>query len=113
MSHAYLPEVDATEFSRELEDVDHRMWLPVTVDRWQQLKNAAADDPVQQKLREVIRRGWPENRAQTPECVCPYFDVRDELTIQDKLIFKRSADCCTSSDEKGTHGEDARVSHWY
>ena len=60
----------------------------MTVDRWQQQKNAAADDPVQQKLREVIRGGWPENRAQAPECVRPYFDVRDELTIQDELIFK-------------------------
>lgn len=88
LSRAYLPEVNATEFSRELEDVDHRSWLPVTIDRWQQLKNAAADDPVQQKLREVTRGGWPENRAQAPECVRPYFDVRDELTIQDELIFK-------------------------
>ena len=43
LSRAYLPEVNATEFSRELEDIDHRVWLPVTGDRWQQLKNAAAD----------------------------------------------------------------------
>ena len=61
---------------------------PVTEDRWQQLKNAAADNPVQQKLREIIRSGWPENRAQVPECVRPYFDVRDQLTIQNELIFK-------------------------
>ena len=88
LSRAYLPEVNATEFPRELEDVDHHTWLPVTADRWQQLKNAAADDPVQQKVREVIRGGWPENRAQAPECVRPYFDVRDELTIQDEFIFK-------------------------
>ena len=88
LSRAYLPEVNATEFSREVEDIDHRVWLPVTGDRWQQLKNAAADDPVQQKLRDVIRSGWPENRAQAPECVRPYFDVRDELTIQDELVFK-------------------------
>ena len=89
LSRAYLPEVNATEFSRELEDIDHRVWLPVTEDRWQQLKNAAADDPVQQKLRDIIRSGWPENRAQVPECVRPYFDVRDELTIQNELVFKR------------------------
>ncbi|XP_044167088.1 uncharacterized protein K02A2.6-like [Acropora millepora] len=88
LSRAYLPEVNATEFTRELEDIDHRVWLPGTEDRWQQLKNAAADDPVQQKLQEIIRSGWPENRAQVPECVRPYFDVRDELTIQNELIFK-------------------------
>ena len=88
LSRAYLPEVHATEFARELEDIDHRVWLPVTEDRWQQLKNAAADDPVQQNLQEIIRSGWPENRAQVPECVRPYFDVRDELTFQNELIFK-------------------------
>ncbi|KAL9976432.1 hypothetical protein ACROYT_G013732 [Oculina patagonica] len=88
LSRAYLPEVNATEFSRELEDIDHRVWLPVTGDRWQQMKNAAADDPVQKKLRDIIRSGWPENRAQAPECVRPYFDVRGELTVQDELVFK-------------------------
>ena len=60
----------------------------MTGDRWQQLKNAAADDLVQQKLRDIIRSGWPENRAQAPECVRPYFDVRGELTFQDELVFK-------------------------
>ncbi|KAL9951231.1 hypothetical protein ACROYT_G043856 [Oculina patagonica] len=37
LSRAYLPEVNATEFSRELEDIDHRVWLPVTGDRWMNL----------------------------------------------------------------------------
>ena len=55
LSRAYLPEVNATEFSRELEDVDHRTWLPVTVDRWQQLKNVAAD---QRRLDTVRRALW-------------------------------------------------------
>lgn len=88
LSRAYLPEVNATKFLRELEGIDYRVWLPVTDDRWQQLKNAAADDPVQQKLQDVIRGGWPENRAQTPESVHPYFDIRGELPIQDDLVFK-------------------------
>ena len=65
-----------------------QVWLPVTEDRWQQLRNAAADYPVQQKLRDIIRIGWPENRALAPQCVRPYFDVRDELTIQNELVFK-------------------------
>ena len=88
LSRAYLPEVNACAFTRELEDIDHRTWLPVTKDRWQELKNAAADDPVQQRLRAVIMHGWPDSRADVPECVQAYFDVRDSLTIQDELIFK-------------------------
>jgi len=62
--------------------------MTIMVDCWQQLKNAAVDDPVQQKLREVITGGWLENRAQAPECVRPYFDMCDKLTIQDELIYK-------------------------
>ena len=88
LSRAYLPEVNATEFTREVEDIDHHVWLPVTEDSWQQLRNAAADNPVQQKLPDIIRIGWPENRALVSECVRPYFDVRDELTIQNELVFQ-------------------------
>ena len=89
LSRAYLPEVYACAFTRELEDIDHSSnWLPMSEDRWQELKNAAADDPVQQMLRAVIIQGWPENRADVPESVQPYFDVRDSLTIQDELVFK-------------------------
>ena len=88
LSRAYLPEVNATEFTREVEDIDQHVWLPVTEDSWQQLRNAAADNPVQQKLPDIIRIGWPENRALVSECVRPYFDVRDELTIQNELVFQ-------------------------
>ena len=88
LSRAYLLEVNATEFTREVEDIDHHVWLPVTEDSWQQLRNAAADNPVQQKLPDIIRIGWPENRALVSECVRPYFDVHDELTIQNELVFQ-------------------------
>ena len=88
LSRAYLPEVNASQFARELEDVDHRAGLSVTKERWQQLKQAAADDPVQQMLRGIILRGWPESREEVPECARPYFDVRHELTFQDEMIFK-------------------------
>lgn len=80
LSRAYLPEVNACEFSRELEEIDHRPWMPVREETWQQLQNAAADDPKQQTLRRVIMRGWPDSKADVPECTHPYFDLRDELT---------------------------------
>ena len=88
LSRAYLPEVNACESTRELEEIDHRAWMPVREETWQQLKNAAADDPVQQTLRAVIKRGWPDSKADVPECVHPYYDIRDELTVQQELIFK-------------------------
>ena len=47
-----------------------------------------ADDPVMSVLREMILRGWPESKSDVPETVHPYYNFRDELTVQDQLVFK-------------------------
>ena len=39
-------------------------------------------------LRDTIQRGWPPSKSGIPESMYPYFDIRDELVIQDNLIFK-------------------------
>ena len=39
-------------------------------------------------LRDIIQKGWPTSKSGIPEIVYPYFDIRDELVIQDNLIFK-------------------------
>ena len=48
LSHPFLLEVNA---------IDHRAFLPVSKERWQQIKHAWVDDPVLQQLRTTIRRG--------------------------------------------------------
>ena len=87
-TRAYIPEVNVCDFVHELEELDHRESLPVSQERWQQLNNASENDNVCQQLRATIQNGWPENKSEVPECVLPYFDSRDELTIQGNLIFK-------------------------
>jgi transposase InsO family protein len=88
LSRAYLPEINRCEFGQELEEIDHRIPLPVSDARWHQIKCASADDPVFQKLRSVIQHGWPKNRSNLDQCLYPFYDMRDELTIQEELIFK-------------------------
>ena len=88
LSRAYLPEVNTCDFVRQLEEVDHKESLPFTGARWEQIKHVSADDPVFQQLRKTIRCGWPASRAEVPELLYPYFDFRDELTVQDALVFK-------------------------
>ena len=88
LSRAYLPEVNVCEFAHELEEVDHRIPLPVSDARWHPIKCTSADDPVFQKLRSVIQHGWPKNRSNLHQCLYPFYDMRDELTIQEELIFK-------------------------
>ena len=36
----------------------------------------------------MIQHGWPENKSTLPLLASPYFDTRDELSVQDGLIFK-------------------------
>ena len=36
----------------------------------------------------AIQPGWPLNIADTAQCLYPYFDIRDEFTLQGKLVFK-------------------------
>ena len=68
--------------------MDHRAYLPVSHERWQHIRHTSANDPVLQQLRKTIRRGWPETRSEIPECLYPYYDMRDVLTVQDELVFK-------------------------
>ena len=46
-------------------------------------------DPVLtlQELGTVIMEGWPNDRRRVPDLL-PYFSYRDELTIQDGVIFR-------------------------
>ena len=88
LSRTYIPEVKVCDFVHELEELDHRESLPVSQERWQQLNHASQNDYVCQQLRATIQNGWPETKAEVPECVLPYYDSRDELTVQGNLIFK-------------------------
>ena len=75
-------------FTKELKEIDHTLALAITEDHLQQIKHVSSDDPVTQALCETILRDWPECKSDVPECVLPYFDFRDELTVQDQLVFK-------------------------
>ena len=39
-------------------------------------------------LKAVILKGWLEHKSNVPSIISPYFNMRDEMSIQDGLIFK-------------------------
>ncbi len=41
-----------------------------------------------QQLRKIIQQGWPASKSEIPGVLYAYYDFRDELTIQDELVFK-------------------------
>ena len=53
-----------------------------------QIKKATAEDPTMQTLAEVVQKGWPETRNEVPVSIRSYWGYRDEMTLQDGLIYK-------------------------
>jgi len=83
------------------------MTLAIPESQLQELKLAAAHDPVLQALNKTIQLGWPDFKSILPKVVHCYFDVHDELTVQDELVFKR-AQIAKTNDEICP-----QITHWH
>ena len=88
LSRAYLHEVNTCRLAHSLEEVDHTMLLAIPPDRLQKIKQASSDDIVLKELRSTIQLGWPEKKCSVKESVLAYYDIRDEFSVQDSLVFK-------------------------
>ena len=63
-------------------------YLPVLEERLPQIQQDTKADDSLQVLKAVIQKGWPEHKSNVPSVISPYFNMRDEMLIQDGLIFK-------------------------
>ena len=88
LSRAPLPEAPAGDLSLEIAAIVHTASLPLSVERLYQLQNVSADDPVLSELRKTIRQGWSDWKSKIMEALQAYYDFRDELTVEDQLVFK-------------------------
>jgi hypothetical protein len=86
LSRAYLPHhPNKTE---PYEEVNMVTFLPIRDERLEQLKTETEQDETLLMLKKTIISGWTEQRDQLPEQLTPYHSFRDELAVQDGLIFK-------------------------
>ena len=60
----------------------------MSTSRLKEIQTATESDKALRNLKNVILCGWPEHRSQVPSQITPYFSMRDELTIQDGVIFR-------------------------
>ena len=80
----------------------------------QQSRQATSNDPTMQTLSKVIRGGWPDTREEVPISTRSYWGFRDEITLQDGLIFKgKSQNRCsygkfTAAIKDQTHAQDVQ-----
>ena len=67
-----------------------------------QLRQATQSDTVLNKLYIIIEKGWPDDRKDLDPCLRAYWNHRDELTINDGLIYKGNQTIIPSSMHKET-----------
>ena len=82
-----LPSTDHQE-SKEFEQVNMATFLPISDQRLQEIGRETEKDETLQILKSVILQGLPTERKDVPAQVTPYLSVRDELSVQDGLIFR-------------------------
>ena len=88
LSRAYLPTTDRSSTEKEVERIHAIDFLANSEPQLVEIQQETAADPVLQSLTQVILKGWPEKKDDLPIELHPYFDVRDELTAQDGVLFK-------------------------
>ena len=54
---------------------------------WDRVKEAASKDDVSMYLCDAIENGFPVRKAEAPECLRPYFKIKDELYSLDGVPF--------------------------
>lgn len=86
LSRAYITSSENTQGDFEL--VNMVSFLLIREERLGKLKEETEKDDTLQTLKTVITRGWPEDKLQLPAELAPYFSFRDEMSVQDGLLFK-------------------------
>ena len=81
-----LPLNDTAEVSFiEFEQQDN---LSFSEENFISIKGATASDASLMILRNTIMQGWPEKRGLVCKEALPYYHFRDEMTVEDGIIFR-------------------------
>ena len=89
LSRAFMKTTDRSRVEEETESIHAIDFLPISEPQLREIQAETAQDDALQQLKKLIVSGWPDTKQEVPVCLHPYFAVRDELSVQDGLIFKR------------------------
>ena len=77
-----------SEPEKNIENVNMIGDLPVSEPTLNEIAAHTSVDPDMQILKSLIVSGWPESKNEVPFQLRGYFPMRDELSVQDELLFK-------------------------
>eukprot|EP00105_Crassostrea_gigas_P036725 XP_019920873.1 PREDICTED: uncharacterized protein LOC109618082 [Crassostrea gigas] len=88
LSHAYLPNEQQSKFELTVEANNMLQFLSIAPERLEDIQNPTAGDAALQELGSTICSGLPNDRKSISGLISPYYDIKDELSIQNGVIFK-------------------------
>ena len=73
---------------QEIADINQLDYMRLSEGTHQQIKQCTIADPALQSLKNVIMTGWPLTKEEVLVCICEYWNYKEELTVQDGLLYK-------------------------
>ena len=87
LSRSPLPE-EAVELEFKKYDISSLHFLPISETKLEAIKKRTLVDESLQQLSTMIKRGWPPTKSETLPGAKPYWNFRDEISIDQGIIFK-------------------------
>ncbi|GBM55652.1 hypothetical protein AVEN_19220-1 [Araneus ventricosus] len=72
----------------ELGSTRNKDTLNVTESTYNRLRNETMQDITLQEVKKLILEGWPSEREETSLLVREYWTYREELSIQEGILYK-------------------------
>ena len=81
-------DVFLTECEKEVESVNMAYMVSVSGERMDEIREKTKDDNDLVSIMRYIQNGWPISRKSLPVEIQMYFTFREELSVQNGIIFK-------------------------
>ena len=88
LSRTYGNSTSPGETEQDEKAVRMIQYLPVSEETQTAIQNATDSDDTLRELKSTIRIGWPTRKDEVPVNAGKYCPSRDELTLQNGIIFK-------------------------
>ena len=73
---------------QEIADINQVDYMCLSEGTHQQIKRCTVADAALQSLMNTIMTGWPQTKEEAPDCNHEYWNYKEELTVQDAVLFK-------------------------
>ena len=88
LSRSYMNDNTRTTGEAEFTQINMVSFLPISEARLTEIQRETEADETLQLIKPIILQGWPEDKVKVPDSLLPYFHTRDELSVQNGLIFR-------------------------